>query len=282
MTAAGTIVLIIFLLAIAAGIGWIVYTRIRASQLGVSLVRTEAHLVISLSSTKKKLTGRLSLAQLPPPPLRSYVPFLKSSPSPYGPPQPAPGGIVGWVNDRIRMFKAGRNSRTAAGAYEGAAGSSSARSGRRGFGPLDPDDAWDSRVGAEADTFGPGGYYEEQELGLAPGLHGATDTGYAGAAASSGGGASYPMNLAATPGDGPAGYENEERGRTRSRSPGRHLAASDSRGNPFDDDAEPSNISLRGVSPRPIDTAAANSAARSGQKDKDSPTERRSAFREDM
>lgn len=210
--------------------------------------------------------------QLPPPPLRSYVPFLKSSPSPYGPPQPAPGGVVGWINDRIRIFKAGRNSRTAAGAYEGAAGNS-ARSGRRGFGPLDPDDAWDSRVGAEADTYGPGGYYEEQELGL----HG--DTRYAGAAAGGGGSDTYQMNLAATPGVPPAGYAgDEERGRTKSRSPG--LAAT--RGNPFDDDAEPSNISLRGVSPRPIDTEAANAAAKGGQKDKDSPTERRSVFREDM
>lgn len=180
------------------------------------------------------------------------------------------------------MFKAGRNSRTAAGAYEGAAGGgASARSGRRGFGPLDPDDAWDSRVGAEADTYGPGGYYEEQELGL----HG--DTGYAGAASSSsgaGGGSSYPMNLAATPGAAPAGYpggEHEERGRTKSRSPGR-VGGAGARGNPFDDDAEPSNISLRGVSPRPIDTGAANAAAKGGQKDKDSPTERRSVFREDM
>lgn len=176
------------------------------------------------------------------------------------------------MNDRIRMFKAGRNSRTAAGAYEGAAGGS-ARSGRRGFGPLDPDDAWDSRVGAEADTYGPGGYYEEQELGL-PG-----ETGYAGAAAA---GSSYPMNLAAAPGDAPAGYEREDRGRTRGRSPEHHLGVAGSRGNPFDDDAEPSNISLRGVSPRPIDTEAANAAAGSAQKDKDSPTERRSAFREDM
>ncbi|OIW31691.1 hypothetical protein CONLIGDRAFT_697925 [Coniochaeta ligniaria NRRL 30616] len=251
MHTAGTIVLIIFLLLIAAGVGWIIYTRVRASQLG-----------------------------LPPPPLRSYIPFLTPSPSPYGPPQPAPGGIVGWINDRIRIFKAGRNSRTAAGAYEGGPPARSG-GGRRGFGPLDPDDAWDSRVGAEADSYGPGGYYEEQELGL---HHG--DTGYAGASASGGGGSSYPMNLAATPGvAAPRGYggdegEGEERGRTKSRSPGR----TGGRGNPFDDDAEPSNISLRGVSPRPIDTGAANAAAKSGgqQKDKDSPTERRSVFREDM
>ena len=208
------------------------------------------------------------------------MPFLKPPPAPYGPPQPAPGGVVGWITDRIRIFKAGRNSRTAAGSYEGAGagGGASARSGRRGFGPLDPDDAWDSRVGAEADTYGPGGYYEEQELGL----HSHDDTGYAGA---SGGGGSYPMNLAATPGAAPAGYggdgEHEERGRVRSRSPGRLGVSGGTRSNPFDDDAEPSNISMRGVSPRPIDTSAGQ-AAKGGQKDKDSPTERRSVFREDM
>lgn len=262
MHTGGTIVLVIFLLLIAAGVGWLIYTRVRASQLGVSICAVH---------TARKKANHAS-PQLPPPPLRSYIPFLKSPPSPYGPPQPAPGGVLGWINDRIRIFKAGRNSRTAAGSYEGAAGAS-ARSGRRGFGPLDPDDAWDSRVGAEADTYGPGGYYEEQELGL----H--NDTGYAGASGES----SYPMNLAATPGVPPVGYkgEHEERGRPRSRSPG-HLAAAGVKGNPFDDDAEPSNISLRGVSPRPIDTNAANAGDKGAQKDKDSPTERRSVFREDM
>lgn len=171
------------------------------------------------------------------------------------------------------MFK-NRNNRTAAGAYEGAAHGSTR--GRRGFGPLDPDEAWDSRVGAEADAYGPGGYYEEQELGL----H--SDTGYAGARGGGGGlnADSYPMNLAATPGAAPAGYgEDEERGRPRSRSPG--LVAGGGRRNPFEDDAEPSNISLRGVSPRPIDVEIANS--KSGQhKDGDSPTERRSVFRENV
>jgi len=36
MNTGGTIVLILFLLLIAAGVGWIIYTRVRASQLGVS------------------------------------------------------------------------------------------------------------------------------------------------------------------------------------------------------------------------------------------------------
>ena len=173
------------------------------------------------------------------------------------------------------MFR-NRNNRTAAGAYEQSAGGSAAR-GRQGFGPLDPDEAWDSRVGNDA--YGPGGYYEEQELGLAP-PHG--DTSYAG-------GGSYSMNLASTPGHEPAGYglgdhDDEERGRIRSRSPGPSApGAAQGRKNPFDDDAEASNLSLRGVSPRPIDTAGASLHA-AGQKEHsgDSPTERRSIFRENV
>lgn len=256
MDTAGIVVLIIFLLLIAAGVGWIIFTRVRAQRLG-----------------------------LPPPSLSTYIPFLKSSStSPYGPPQPARGGIIGWINDRIRLFK-NRNSRTAAGAYEQPLhGSSNTRSGRRGFGPLDPDEAWDSRVGNEAGSYGPGGYYEEQELGLAPRHHG--DTSYVGES-------SYPMNLAATPGMAPHGFgEEEERGRTRSRSPGGdglgagYQAAGVRTRNPFDDDAEPSNISMRGVSPRPmLDIGAANAHAgtsKAGKKDGDSPSERRSIFREEV
>ncbi len=150
------------------------------------------------------------------------------------------------------MFR-NRNARTAAGAYEQPLQGGPSARGRQGF---DPDDAWDSRVGH--DGYGPGGYYEEQELGLAP-PHG--DTSY-------GGGSSYQMNLAATPGQAPEGFgsrgdaDEENRGRSRGRSPG--LSAPGAR-NPFDDDADPSNISLRGVSPRPIDTAAANSLG-TGQK----------------
>ncbi|KAK3353610.1 hypothetical protein B0T25DRAFT_217802 [Lasiosphaeria hispida] len=253
MNTAGVVFLVLFLLLVAAGVGWVFFTRIRAQRLG-----------------------------LPPPALTSYIPFLKSSSSasPYGPPQPAPGGIVGWINDRIRMFK-NRNNRTAAGAYEGA-GSTGAgataggRASHRGFGPLDPDEAWDSRVGHEADGYGgPGGYYEEQELGLATPHHGG-DTSYGG------GGGSYQMNLAATPAAAPTGYgadEDDRRGRPRSRSPG--LVAPRGQQNPFDDHAEPSNLSLRGVSPRPIDTVAAKGQQGAG-KDDDSPTERRSIFRENV
>ena len=135
--------------------------------------------------------------------------------------------------------------------------------------------AWDARVGHEADTYGPGGYYEEQELRD-------THTAYDGSR--------YNMNLAATPGMPPAGFGDHEeaRGRPLSRGPGPNLtvpgggAAGASR-NPFDDDAEPSNISMRGVSPRPIDTGAAQSTkAKGGESGNNSPTERKSVFRENV
>jgi hypothetical protein len=198
--------------------------------------------------------------QLPAPGLSSYNPFKRAEPSQYGPPTPAPGGIRGWFNDKLRS----RNSRSAAGAYEQPL--NSGYDGRRGFGPLDPDEAWDSRVGHEADNYGPGGYYEEQGTGRE----------------------AYPMNLAATPGVAPSGFNDadEPRGRSRDREPemGLGVSGQSSHGggsNPFDDDAEPSNISMRRVSPRPIDTNKAQTSKSLGPAS-DSPTERRSIFREDV
>jgi hypothetical protein len=185
------------------------------------------------------------------------------------------------------MFK-NRNNRTAAGAYEEPLqGNQGARPGRRGFGPLDPDEAWDTHVGTEADAYGAGGYYEEQELGVAPrhtgggGSHLGDDTSY--------GGGSYAMNLAATPRSAvPEEYGGADegghtpRGRTASRE-GLAAPGGGSSKNPFDDDADPSNVSMRGVSPRPIDTSAATAAGAGGQaKDGDSPTSRKSVFRENM
>ncbi|KAI1334850.1 hypothetical protein F5Y15DRAFT_400093 [Xylariaceae sp. FL0016] len=175
----------------------------------------------------------------------------------------------------MRGFRSSNN-RSAAGAYEAP---SRGAAGRRGFGPLDPDEAWDSRVGHEADA---GGYYgfEEQELGLR-GRSMDLDHGRYG-------GADYEMNMP-RPGDG-------DRGRTMSRSPGVGGGALNvpggahhGGGNPFDDDAEPSNISMRGVSPRPIDTgvgAAAVAHKKMAGQTGDSPTsvntERRSIFRENV
>ncbi|KAG6041681.1 hypothetical protein E4U41_002955 [Claviceps citrina] len=192
VSTAGGVVIAVVVLLTAAAVGWVVWTQVRARKLG-----------------------------LPQPGLLSYLPWKRSDQNPYGPPQPAPGGLVGWFNDQVRKVK-NRNSRSAAGAYEGQ--SRGAGAGRRGFGPLDPDEAWDARVCHEADEYG---YLEESD----PGRHGPTE--YLGG--------SYSMDLAPTPG---ATYDDDlERGR-------RGLGA-----NPFDDDGAAS--SLRGVSPRPIDTAAA-------------------------
>ncbi|ERS99782.1 uncharacterized protein SPSK_09670 [Sporothrix schenckii 1099-18] len=268
MKTGGIVVLVIVLLLLAAGVGWIVFARLRAQRLG-----------------------------LPPPPWVSFIPFYNSSRSSYGV-QPAPSGIGGWFQDRFRSLKGGRNNRTAAGAYEGA-GTSGRGAARHGFGPLDPDDAWDSRVGAEADAY----YYnEEQELGLHAGGNphanssrldvggggggGArADTAYLGGGGM--GGSSYDMNVpAATSSHGDDAFE--ERGRARGRSPHPATGASGGGGgggsapNPFDDDAaDPSNISLRGVSPRPmIDTGVHD--GHNDSHNPESPTERRSMFHENV
>ncbi|ROT40590.1 hypothetical protein SODALDRAFT_330327 [Sodiomyces alkalinus F11] len=225
VSTAGTIVIAIVVAAVVASAAWVVYTQLRARRLG-----------------------------LPPPSFTSYVPFLKRS-SPSGSGGGGGGGISGF-------FRSLRNPRSAPGAYEEPLqGSSRAR---RGFGPLDPDEAWDSRVGYEADTYGPYGAYEEQELRTTTGGRQDVETGYSGAAAGDVGAESYDMNLP----------RDVERGRTgpRQGQVGR---------NPFDDDAEASNISLRGVSPRPIDTGADNRPG-GGNGDGESPTERRSMFKENV
>ncbi|KAH6899026.1 hypothetical protein B0T10DRAFT_601910 [Thelonectria olida] len=224
VSTAGGVVIAIVVLLIAAAVGWVVFTQLRARRLG-----------------------------LPPPSLASYLPWHKED-NLYGPPRPAPGGVVGWFNDQVRKFK-NRNNRSAAGAYEGDT------RGRRGFGPLDPDEAWDSRVGPDADSYG---YHEEDiEGGRAPAN-------------------SYRMNVPQTssspPRLGRVYGEEEDRGRRASRSPGSGPGGR----NPFDDD---SAMSLRGVSPRPIDTNV-GSKQQHGRGEPDSagssPTERRSVFRENM
>ena len=236
----GAFFIIIVFLIIFGGAAWVLYTHLRARRLG-----------------------------LPQPTLSSYNPF--SGGQRYGAPGPAPGGIVGWVNDKVRAFK-NRNNRSAGGAYEEPLSSNvRGRGNNRGFGPLDPDDAWDARVGTEADAYGPGGYYEEQELGLHPG---------------------QTSGIAATPGMAPAGYGEGSRGRSLSRDPEPYIGGSqaglDKRYdeemgerpavNPFDDSAEASN-----VNPRPVlDTSGPSKGHTKGQESGDSPTERRSMFRENM
>jgi hypothetical protein len=254
MTFAGfivAIIVIVVLIALALG-GWVAYTHIRARRLG-----------------------------LPTPTLSSYNPFASRDDS-YTAPHAAPGGIVGWINDKMRAFK-NRNNRSAGGAYEeplssfggGGTGGAAGNYGGRGFGPLDPDDAWDSRVGNEADQYGLGGHYgEDQESGVRHDV----ETGYAGAVGTTGG---------------------EDRGRVRSREPDVFIgggpkgmdrrydeemgtgAAKAAKGvNPFDDEAEPSTVSLRGVSPRPIENVG--KGHKTNESLDESPNERRSMFRENM
>ncbi|KAK1237799.1 hypothetical protein MKX07_003635 [Trichoderma sp. CBMAI-0711] len=232
-TAGGIVIAIVVILVVAAA-GWVVFTQLRARRLG-----------------------------LPPPSLSSYLPWHKAD-TPYGPPRPARGGIVGWFNDVVRKFKH-RNDRSAAGAYEQ---SSYGPPGNRGFGPLDPDDAWDSRVGNEADGYG----YYEQELG--------GHTEYTGASYGGGGGRlGAPAGTTAAAAH--AAYDEDlERGRRPSRDAGAATAAGVGAGrvNPFDDDAQ---ASLRGVSPRPMDAASYRPGDRPGSAGS-SLADRRSMFRENI
>ncbi|MCJ1303584.1 hypothetical protein MMC08_006394 [Hypocenomyce scalaris] len=247
MASAGLIFLVLILLIVIAAGAYVFYTRFRASRAG-----------------------------LPPPPLSSYNPFSRTSNSPY--PSPAPTSILDWVKDKFHNLK---NSRTAGGAYEEplGRGAGSGR-GRRGFGPLDPDEAWDSRVGNEADAYGAGGYYEEQELGLHP-VSNNTGAGY------SGGG--YGGEDAALP-----EYDGGERGRSRSRDPADSTAyvggsqrgldarydEATGKGNPFGDEAESSD--LRGVSPRPVEGRGHKAVGSVGNGEAESAGERRSMFHENM
>jgi len=235
--------IIVILLIVFGGAAWIVYTQLRARKLG-----------------------------LPPP---NYNPFAGTS-NGFGDSSASQGGPFGWINQKIRAFK-NRNNRSAGGAYEEPLASNvRGRGANRGFGPLDPDDAWDARVGTEADAYGPGGYYEEQELGLHPGR---TDA------------------LAPTPGAAPTGYGEELRGRSLSREPEPYIGGShaglDRRydeemgakpvTNPFDDSHEASSITLRGVSPRPIEIGkSGHLKSQSKDSTEDSPTERHSVFRESL
>ncbi|KAI1367850.1 hypothetical protein F5Y08DRAFT_31046 [Xylaria arbuscula] len=234
----GTFFIVLVVLLVVGAAGWVVFTQLRARRLG-----------------------------LPSPPLSSYIPFARSSHnSAYGGPQPRSGGVRGWLSDRFQSLK---NPRSAAGAYEQPSGTS----GRRGFGPLDPDDAWDARVGP-VDPYG-GGAYDQELEDRGGGQYQQQQTQHHNAAGPYAG-SGYQMNLA---GDG----IDEHRGRSPNpRHSGLDVPAAGH--NPFDDAAaEPSNWSLRGVSPRPIDTRKAAAAA--GGPTHDSPTsisERRSVFREDV
>lgn len=204
---------------------------------------------------------RTQWAGLPPPSLSSYNPFAKRTrPSPN---HPGSSGLVGWVRSKLHSFSSSQG-----GTYEQPLG-------RRGVRGLDPDEAWDARVGNEADGYATGGYYEEQELDLHPSLSGAA---YAGGGYGNGHGQVLPD------------YESDETQRGRSINRGResHIGGTQQgldrrydeemgRGDPFGDGAERSDV--RGISPRPVaDDERGHRKTDSG----DSTTERRSIFREDV
>lgn len=154
----------------------------------------------------------------------------------------------------MRKFKT-RNARSAAGAYEqplaGGAGP------RRGFGPLDPDEAWDARVGAEPDSYG---YYEE------------AGTGPDAAAGS------YVMHTPNPYGQDDDGDDDDAAaGRIASR--GRMPTRLGER-NPFDDDAA---ASLRGASPRPMQSGPHDDRRPGVPSSRtSSPSNRRSMFTEQV
>lgn len=207
---------------------------------------------------------RAQRAGLPPPPLSSYNPFSGRSPSSQTHSQSP--GILGWVRSKLPF---GTPSRQGGGAYEQSLGGR----GRRG---LDPDEAWDARVGAEADGYGAGGYYEEQELGLHPGSSGSGGGAYAGGGYGESRGQVLPEY----------GTEEMRRGRSRSREGEAYIGGGQEgldrrydeemgRQDPFGDQAERSD--LRGVSPRPVEDEPRGHRKKDSR---DSQTERRSMFRE--
>ena len=218
---------------------------------------------------------RAQRAGLPPPPLSSYNPFAKKDRHTEN--YPASSGIVGWAKSKFQSLR-GSGSGSRSGAYEQPLAGGG---GRRG---LDPDEAWDARVGAEADGYGAGGYYEEQELGLRP--PGTGSGPYAG-----GGYGPHGQALPEYGADVP-------RGRSLSRDEGPYIGGGQ-RGlderydqemdhhDPFGDGAERSE--LRGVSPRPHEEDERKGHAKGGSgggQQGDSPTEthseRRSMFHENV
>lgn len=135
---------------------------------------------------------------------------------------------------------------------------------------MDPDEAWDARVDHEASGY----YGDDQELGLQdPGRGPYGGNGY-----------------------GEVGVGGIEVGRGRSQSRQRELdhrydeEVHHGGQNPFGDNAETSNMSLRGVSPRPDTEYRGSASAHKKQQsvgttvsaENTSPSERRSLFTENM
>ncbi|KAI4182550.1 MAG: hypothetical protein L6R41_005915 [Letrouitia leprolyta] len=234
MSGLGIFLLFLLILLPLAFLAYIFYTRIQAQRAG-----------------------------RPPPSFASFIPFRNRQSQNYSSSSRS-GGILSTIRTKFHSLTSSRRS---GGAYEQPFGSS------RGRG-LDPDGAWDARVGDEADAYGSGGFYEEQELGLRTGGYG-------------GHGTELPD------------YGDEEMGRGRSISrdappPSSGFIGGDQKGldqrydeaigggreNPFGDQAERSG--LRGVSPRPADGGRGQKQQGGGSVHGDSPTERRSMFHENM
>lgn len=171
------------------------------------------------------------------------------------------GGVFGWVKDKVSGLGGGSGAGyTGTGVRRGR--------GRGGFAAMDPDEAWDSRVGAEADYGYNAPYGEDTELGVtSPSAeplagHGERGRGYGPA----GGLADIePQDGRATSRarvDFEDRYEEEMHGGSGAGGVGSKGRVAD----PFGD-AEAS--SLRGVSPRPVAGGL-----------EESLTERKSMFRE--
>ncbi|KAG5301983.1 hypothetical protein I7I48_02171 [Histoplasma ohiense] len=238
------VVIIIVLLLLLAYVAWIAFTHLRARRSG-----------------------------LPPPPLKSYIPFSSafnsssSSSSQYlrdsSYPTPRAGGIGDWFKDK---WNAVRNRRTARGAYESPLDSGAGAGGHRGFGSggaggagggaYAHDEIWDSRIGEGGYGGAGAGYYEEQEeLGLTRHVDGSGPYELGGrmeaGTVPKAGPTASTVTVDLHGGESEPGPAEAERGRSRSREPayGSQTDGATLRENPFTDQAEPT--SLRDASPRP-------------------------------
>lgn len=251
---------------------------------------------------------RAKRANLPPPPLPFFGrsnPFSDRNATDGGGGGGGNGGAGGGILNTIRSkipFLNKSNPRTGAGAYEQPLAPGGGRRAARG---LDADEAWDTRVGTEADGYGQGGYYEEQELGIRPAPnHTYSGSGYGDRLTST---IVLPEYGGSPPTSPP---EEPRRGRSRSREVADYIGGGEQRqrggldarydeemglqpGSKRDDpfaDSTAERSDLRGVGLRPVVETEGRGASQFGLSahgktesgSGDSPTERRSLFREDI
>ena len=130
----GVFLIILVIVLIFGGGGYVLYVKT-----SINLSNNHA------DSPNRYAHYRARKLGLPPP---NFNPFAKkrSDNVNYRAPAPAPGGIQGWITDKLNSLRSGR---TAGGAYESTSrGAGRNLNERRGFGALDPDEAWDARVGS--------------------------------------------------------------------------------------------------------------------------------------